>query len=34
LRSYANLASEMTEAGYSEAQAEAVKKEVTFYEKP
>jgi len=32
IRAYANLASEMTEAGYSEAQAEAIKKEVTFYE--
>ena len=32
VRAYSNLASEMTEAGYSEAQAEAIKKEVTFYE--
>jgi type I restriction enzyme R subunit len=32
VRAYANLASEMTEAGYTEAQAEAIKKEVTFYE--
>jgi type I restriction enzyme R subunit len=32
IRAYANLASEMIEAGYSEAQAEAIKKEVTFYE--
>jgi len=32
VRAYANLASEMTEAGYTEAQAEAIKQEVTFYE--
>src|ERR1019366_9245745 len=32
VRAYANLASEMAEAGYTEAQAEAIKKEVTFYE--
>lgn len=32
MRAYANLASEMAEAGYSEAQAEAIKQEVTFYE--
>jgi type I restriction enzyme R subunit len=32
VRAYANLASEMTEAGYTEAQAEAIKKDVTFYE--
>jgi type I restriction enzyme R subunit len=32
VRAYANLASEMAEAGYTEARAEAIKKEVTFYE--
>jgi type I restriction enzyme R subunit len=32
VRAYANLASEMTEAGYSEAEAAGVKAEVTFYE--
>ncbi|HPY31134.1 MAG TPA: HsdR family type I site-specific deoxyribonuclease [Verrucomicrobiota bacterium] len=32
IRAYANLASEMTEAGYTEAQAAAIKQEVTFYE--
>ena len=32
VRAYANLASEMAEAGYTEAEAEAIKKEVTFYE--
>jgi type I restriction enzyme R subunit len=32
IRAYANLASEMTEAGYSEAEAAAIKSEVTFYE--
>jgi type I restriction enzyme R subunit len=32
VRAYADIASEMTEAGYSDAEAEAVKKEVTFYE--
>ena len=32
IRAYANLASEMTEAGYTAAQAEAVNKDVTFYE--
>jgi type I restriction enzyme R subunit len=32
VRAYANLASEMTEAGYTEAQADVIKKEVTFYE--
>ncbi|MFY0535940.1 hypothetical protein [Nannocystis pusilla] len=32
MRAYANLASEMTEAGYSEAEAAAIKAEVTFYE--
>jgi type I restriction enzyme R subunit len=32
VRAYANLASEMAEAGYTEAQAEAIKQEVTFYE--
>jgi type I restriction enzyme R subunit len=32
VRAYANLASEVTEAGYTEAQADAIKKEVTFYE--
>ncbi|HEX7476642.1 MAG TPA: HsdR family type I site-specific deoxyribonuclease [Polyangiales bacterium] len=32
VRAYANLAGEMTEAGYSEAQAAAIKDEVTFYE--
>jgi type I restriction enzyme R subunit len=32
VRAYANLASEMAEAGYTEAQAAAIKTEVTFYE--
>jgi type I restriction enzyme, R subunit len=32
VRAYANLASEMVEAGYSQAEADAIKKEVTFYE--
>jgi hypothetical protein len=32
VRAYANLASEMTEAGYSDAGAAAIKDEVTFYE--
>lgn len=32
VRAYANLASEMTEAGYSEAAATAIKDEVAFYE--
>src|SRR5207247_1272889 len=32
IRAYANLASEMSEAGYSGTEAEAIKKEVTFYE--
>ena len=32
VRAYAAIASEMTEAGYSEAEAETIKKEVTFYE--
>jgi len=32
IRAYANLASEMTEAGYPEATAAAIKQEVTFYE--
>ncbi len=32
IRAYANLASEMTEAGYTDAQAAAIKTEVTFYE--
>jgi type I restriction enzyme, R subunit len=32
VRAYADIASEMAEAGYSEAEAEAIKKEVTFYE--
>jgi type I restriction enzyme R subunit len=32
VRAYADIASEMTEAGYNDAQAEAVKKDVTFYE--
>jgi len=32
VRAYANLANEITEAGYTDAQAEAIKKEVTFYE--
>jgi type I restriction enzyme R subunit len=32
VRAYANLASEMTEAGYSAAEADAIKREVTFYE--
>lgn len=33
LRSYANLANEMTQAGYSEDEAEKVKQEVIYYEK-
>ena len=32
VRAYANLASEMIEAGYNAAKAEAIKKEVVFYE--
>ena len=32
IRAYANLASEMSEAGYTEAQATAIKTEVAFYE--
>ena len=32
IRAYANLASEMAEAGFSPSEAEAIKKEVTFYE--
>lgn len=32
VRAYANLASEMIEAGYTEAEATAIKGEVTFYE--
>jgi type I restriction enzyme R subunit len=32
LRAYANIASEMNEAGYTEAEAAAIKGEVTFYE--
>src|SRR6185503_17310110 len=32
VRAYADIACEMTEAGYSEAGAEAIKKDVTFYE--
>ncbi|MBN8610109.1 MAG: type I restriction endonuclease subunit R [Deltaproteobacteria bacterium] len=32
VRAYANLASEMTEAGYTAAEAEQIKKDVTFYE--
>jgi len=32
IRAYANLASEMTEAGYSPAETAAIKTEVTFYE--
>jgi type I restriction enzyme R subunit len=32
IRAYANLAGEMAEAGYTEAQAAAIKTEVTFYE--
>jgi type I restriction enzyme, R subunit len=32
VRAYADIASEMTEAGYSEGAGEAIKKEVTFYE--
>lgn len=32
VRAYANLANEMTEAGYTEAEAAAIKAEVTFYE--
>ncbi|MDW6092228.1 HsdR family type I site-specific deoxyribonuclease [Vibrio rhizosphaerae] len=33
LRAYANLANEMTQAGYTELQTEAIRKEVAFYEK-
>ncbi len=33
LRAYANLANEMLEAGYSEAEAEAIRREVDHYEK-
>jgi len=32
IRAYANLANEMQEAGYTPAEAEVIKKEVTFYE--
>ena len=32
VRAYANIADGMTEAGYTEAQAEAIKTQVTFYE--
>jgi type I restriction enzyme R subunit len=32
VRAYANVAGEMTEAGYTDAQAESIKEEVTFYE--
>lgn len=32
VRAYADIANEMKEAGYSEAEAETIKKEVTFYE--
>ena len=32
VRGYANLASEMTEAGYTDAEAAAIKSEVTYYE--
>ena len=32
VRAYADIASEMVEAGYNEVAAEAIKKEVTFYE--
>jgi len=32
VRAYANLASEMTEAGYTEVEATDIKREVTFYE--
>ena len=32
VRAYADIASEMAEAGYSEVEAEAIKKEVTLYE--
>jgi type I restriction enzyme R subunit len=32
VRAYANLAGEMTEAGYTHAEAAAIKAEVTFYE--
>ncbi len=32
IRAYADLANEMTEAGYSEAEAAAIKEEVAFYE--
>jgi type I restriction enzyme, R subunit len=32
VRAYADIASEMAEAGYSGAEAEAIRKEVTFYE--
>ncbi|MBZ0234321.1 MAG: type I restriction endonuclease subunit R [Deltaproteobacteria bacterium] len=32
VRAYANLASEMSEAGYTEAEAGAIKSEVTYYE--
>lgn len=31
-RAYANLANEMTEAGYSDAEAESIKREVVYYE--
>ncbi len=33
VRAYANIAGEMAEAGYDEAEAQAIKKEVAFYEK-
>ena len=32
IRAYANVAGEMVEAGYTEAEADAIKKYVTFYE--
>lgn len=32
VRAYANLANEMTEAGFTEAEASSIKKEVTFFE--
>ena len=32
VRAYADLASEMTEAGYTEAEADAIRRDVTFYE--
>ncbi|MBN2387684.1 MAG: type I restriction endonuclease subunit R [Anaerolineales bacterium] len=33
VRAYANLANEMTEAGYSEAESETIRREVEYYEK-